>query len=170
MPYIPVATVNAATSGGLFSAYALLRDEKAANTDGGTFTTGAWRTRTLNTEVFDVGGIVSLAANQFTLLAGTYFIIARSPARGVGRNKCKIANITDTADTLIGSSQNPGLNAQTDATVQGRFTIAGAKVFELQHACEVTGSTNGFGIASDWSGSPTSVTEVYAEVLIYKEA
>lgn len=31
----------------------ILQDQKAQNTDGGTFTSGAWRTRDLNTKVTD---------------------------------------------------------------------------------------------------------------------
>ena len=39
----------AADAGGLFSSYAIIADQKTQNTAGGTFTSGAWRTRDLNT-------------------------------------------------------------------------------------------------------------------------
>lgn len=39
--------------GGQMPTVAVFNDTKAANTAGGTFTTGAWRTRDLNTEVFN---------------------------------------------------------------------------------------------------------------------
>ena len=57
---------------------AYLKDVKAANTAGGTFTSGAFQTRTLNTVEGDAS-IVSLAANQFTLQAGTYHIEGVAP-------------------------------------------------------------------------------------------
>ena len=38
---------------------AIIEDQKSAGTAGGTFTSGAWRTRDLNTEVSDPDGIVS---------------------------------------------------------------------------------------------------------------
>ena len=49
-----------------FTSYAIIADVKASNADGGTFTSGAWRTRDLNTEITDPDGIVSIYSNQFT--------------------------------------------------------------------------------------------------------
>jgi hypothetical protein len=155
-----------ASGGGLFSGYALLRDVKAAGTDGGTFTSGAFRTRDLNTESFDVGGIVSISSNQFTLQAGTYYIVARLPAVAVDHHGSKLRNITDGSDTLTGStglSSSSG-NDINDSMIRGRFTIAGAKAFELQHVCQTTKATVGFG-----SGFNMGVSEVYTEVEIWKE-
>ena len=40
-----------------FTSYAIIRDQKSG-AHGGTFTSGAWRTRDLNTEVADDDGIV----------------------------------------------------------------------------------------------------------------
>ena len=164
---IPQAIVQEG-GGGLFSAYAYLRDEKAANTSGGSTTSGSWQTRTLNTEVFDTGGIVSLAANQFSLGAGTYYISAQAPFSEGDRTKLKIRNITDGSDALIGvstycSSATPNIN--TIATVRGRITIADTKTFELQYQVATSEATFGLGIESNFG-----VVEVYAEVEIWKEA
>ena len=60
--------------------YIKLSDVKSAGTAGGTFTSGSWQTRTLNTEDSDTGGNCSLSSNQFTLDAGTYEINARASA------------------------------------------------------------------------------------------
>lgn len=153
------------TGGGLFDAYALLRDEKAANTDGGTFTSGAWQTRTLNTEAFDPDGIVSLASNQFTLQAGSYWLLARAPANLVNSHTAKIANITDTVDAIIGAAADCRAGGvQTDSIVTGRVTIDAAKVFELRHRCATTRATDGFGASNNFA-----VVEVYAEVQIWRE-
>lgn len=154
--------------GGLFDAYALLRDEQPAGTDGGTFTAGAWRTRTLNTEAFDVGGFVTLAANQFTLAAGSYWLYGRAPAFIVGRHKSRIQNVTDGATALVGSDayvNAADANAMSDSVVQGRVVIADAKAFELQHFSEGTTATFGFGLASSFT-----LAEIYAEVQIWREA
>lgn len=49
---------------------AVIQDQKSSGTDGGTFTSGAWRTRTLNTTVLNtIGAGFSLSSNQFTLAA-----------------------------------------------------------------------------------------------------
>ena len=60
--------------------YILIRDEKASGTTGGTFTSGAWQTRDLNTEVVDTGNHASVATNQITLAAGTYRFRIVAPA------------------------------------------------------------------------------------------
>jgi len=153
--------------GGLFDAYAHLRDEKTSGTDGGTFTSGAWQTRTLNTEAFDTASMVSLSSNQFTLGAGTYFVRAYALVYIVDGHRLKIRNVTDSTDTLIGGSHHAQSNAAVanPAFVSGRFTIAGTKAFELQHRCQTTKATNGFG-----TNSAFGVSEVYAEVEIWREA
>jgi hypothetical protein len=165
-----LAVTGASTFTGLMTGRIPLlhvRDEKADNTDGGTFTSGAWRTRTLNTEVTNEISGASLAANQITLPAGTYEIEATAPGWNCGDHKTKLCNITDTADTIVGTTESAGAanNSNGRSLVRGRFTIAGAKVFELQHRCSTTAATTGFG-----QGAGFGVVEVYAEVLIRKVA
>lgn len=139
-----------------------LQDQKATGTDGGTFTSGAWQTRVLNTEVTDTIGS-TLSSNQFTLPAGTYDISAFCPALQVGNHKAKLYNVTDAADVLIGgtaTSRTTEIN-QTNSMIRGRFTIADTKTFEVRHQCATTKATNGFG-----NGSGFSVIEIFTDVLI----
>ncbi len=144
--------------------YILIRDEKASSTDGGTFTSGAYRTRTLNTTVVDTdSNVVSLASDQIELTAGTYRFRARAPAKFVTQHKIKLRNVTDAADILIGSvsfSQSTG----SDSFVTGRFTIAAGKDLEVQHRCTTTGMTTGFGQSAEFGD-----IEVYAEIEFWKE-
>jgi hypothetical protein len=153
---------------GLFAAYAYLRDERPTNTQGGDGTNGAYATRVLNTEVFDPDNIVTLAANQFTLGAGTYFITGRAPAVFTDHARVRIRNITDGATTGLGEtdfSGSAGSGANANCTVSTRTTIAGAKVFELQMWIQTLGGFNiGFGTPAN-----TGEVEVYAEVWIYLE-
>ena len=44
-----------------------VKDVKSSGTAGGTFTTGAWQTRDLNTEEGDFSKFGTLSSNQFTL-------------------------------------------------------------------------------------------------------
>ena len=159
------ATVSGTTFG---SALLHVRDEKANGTNGGTFTNGAWRTRTLNTSLTNEISGASLSSNQITLPSGTYYIHASAPAYSIDRHKLKLRNTTDSSDTLIGTSEQ-GENAYAGfnrSFVIGRFTIAAQKTFELQHRCTTTISTNGFGLSSTWSGE----IEVYTAVQIWKVA
>lgn len=138
--------------------YLEYRDEKAAGTDGGGFTSGAWQTRTLNVEAFDTGGYGSLSSNQITLAAGTYEADIICPALRVDSHQAKLRNVTDSSDTLIGTTAYTG-NGNTNMTtsiITGRFTIAASKVFEVQHRAQTTQATTGFGDAANFG-----VTEVY---------
>jgi hypothetical protein len=145
--------------------YAKLSDTKSANTNAGGLTSGSFATRTLNTEDSDADSIVSLSANQFTLAAGTYRIYATVPACNVNRNKTKLRNVTDSTDTLIGTSEYTGASGYSRSVVSGQFTIAGTKAFEIQHRVETTNGTNGGGVESNFG-----VSEVYTVVEIWKTA
>ncbi|MBI5671126.1 MAG: hypothetical protein HZC41_24280 [Chloroflexi bacterium] len=146
--------------------YILLRDEKPAGTDGGTFTAGAWQTRDLNNRVVDTGGYAALAANQITLAAGTYRCRIQCPAYGVNKHQARLYNLTNAATLLVGSSQrNPSTGNQTiPSIIVGRFTLASAKVLEVQHRCETTLATTGLGIAAGFD------TEIYTLAEFWKEA
>src|SRR4051794_9968990 len=90
--------------GGLYAAYLCYQDQQAQATDAGTFTSGAWRTRVLTTEVADTGSHGSLATNQITLDAGTYRVEASAPAFAVDHHQLRLQNITDNTTLLTGQS------------------------------------------------------------------
>ena len=151
-----------ADSGGLNASYARLADVKGTTTQGGTFTSGAWRTRDINVEETDPDGIVSLSNNQFTLQAGTYHIFASCCAVGVDNHNCRIYNITDSSTLLTGlANKNQEENVSDYAHVRGQFTISGTKVFELQHRCQTTVTTHGFGAYASWNGNVYSTIEIH---------
>lgn len=129
--------------------YIKLSEVQNSGVNAGGFTSGAWQTRTINTENNDTGGHCSLAANQFTLQAGTYRIYASAPAYNVSYHRAMLYNISDAADEIMGSSQytENAHNVVTRSFVVGEFTIASAKTFEIQHRCSITQASSGFGLA-----------------------
>ena len=136
--------------------YILIRDEKASGTGGGTFTSGAWRTRDLNTESSDTGNHASIASNQITLAAGTYEFSAKAVSSSSDRVQARLQNITDTISIVGLSGNSNSVSGETHVSmVDGKFTIATSKIFELQHRCSTTGN---FGLASSFG------TEIYASV------
>jgi len=148
--------------------YAKISDTKAANTSGGTFTSGSWQTRDLNTEDSDVDAIVSISANQFTLVSGTYITKIRAPAYKVDRHQARLQNITDGSTTLIGTScfnANGDNGDVTSSEICGRFTITAAKAFEVQHKCATTVNTHGLGVEAN-----NGISEVYTIVELWKIA
>lgn len=149
--------------------YAKISDTKSAGTAGGGFTSGAWQTRTLNTEDSDSGGIASINSNQITLQAGTYRIMANAPGYYCSYHKAVLYNVTDAANTLIGSTEYSPAGG-VDQTVShshicGEFTIVSAKAFEIRHICSVTRGSDGLGPAYNHG-----VSEVFTVVEIWKVA
>ena len=154
-------------TGSTFVSYAFLADRHGP-TDGdrGTFTSGGWRTREINTEVVDTDNIVSLSSNQFTLQAGTYQIKFGACAYRVNRHITRLRQISPAATIASSSAQ---YSWASDSNLQwsrgfARLTISQATAYEIQHYCQTTGNSNGFGFQMTYS------TSDYVQVEIYKEA
>ena len=164
-------TNSGVTGGGKFASYAILVDQKTSGTNGGSFTSGDWRTRDLNTEIADPDGIVSISSNQFTLQAGSYLIKAHAPAYKVGRHQIALYDITGSSYVETGSSAyvDGSESVSTDSFLTARFTCSGANVYEIRHQCGTTFNTYGFGV-SVLNSFAAPAENNYLTVLIYKEA
>jgi len=165
---LPDGTITAAElSTKTFVSYAIIQDQKAQNTPGGSFTSGDWRTRDLNTVVSDADSIVSLSNNQFTLGAGTYLIRWSAPAYTVEQNQTRLYNATTPGYFAPGTIEytRSSTGEPSRSTGEGRITIASPTAFEVRHVCVTTSAgANGFGVPGGFT------TEVYTSVEIYKEA
>ena len=173
---IPAANiVGVCTSGltktggfGKFASYAIICDQKATNTAGGSSSTGSFNTRDLNTELADPDGIVSISGNQFTLQAGSYLIHASAPAQGAARHQIIVWNATDSSVTALGYNAYSNASSVTTsrAFATNRTTISSAKVFEIRHRVENSRSTDGLGVECNYD----TLLSIYTVVEIYKEA
>ena len=154
---------------GLFASYALIVDQKTQAADSGTFTSGAWRTRDLNTEIADPDGIVSIATNEFTLAAGSYLIKWSAPAKYVEGNQTRLYDVTGAAAVQVGSSaynytNHPTYVCEGPSTGFARVSPSGSNAYRIEHYCELTRATDGFGPFADID------VEIYTMVEIYKES
>ena len=156
------------TGAGLFSSYAKIVDQKSANTNGGSFSNGDWRTRDLNTELWDADGIVSISSNQFTLQAGTYYVSWICPAYFVDRHQSRLYNVTDSSTVQASGASyasSSGDSSESNSLGSARLTISGAKAFEIQHRSQSSNTSNGFGNGNqDWGES-----SIFTQVEIWKE-
>lgn len=143
---------------------AYLKEVQTSGTAGGTFTSGSYQTRTLNTLEGDAS-FVSLSSNQFTLSSGKYKIWAGAPAYRVDTHKIKLRNITDATDTIIGESGGSGstIDVFYNSVLMGVFEISDSKTFEIQHRCNTTRVSDGLGVTATYGDS-----EVYTQVRIEK--
>lgn len=145
--------------------YIHINDEKAQGTEGGDTAGTTWETRDLNQEKSDVGGHASLASNQITLAAGTYECKISVPSANSGGHQARLYNITDTAVTLLGTSERTAdPQVTTHSIIAGRFTIAASKVLEVQHYTTSARAGSGQGRAVN------ATTEIYTVVELKKVA
>lgn len=147
---------------------AVLADQKAQNTAGGGSTALAWTTHDLNTEISDPDGIVTVAANQFTPIAGVYRISAiQAFVAGAAATSARIRifNVTAAAEvcrSIIGRmTANQGGEPILD---YGLFTANGTDAYALQYYILNARATDGLGIAMNVAGE----TEQYAQITLTK--
>ena len=148
-----------------FSDMAIFNETQASGTFGGTFTSGSFIKRTLNTTVVNNIAGCSLSSSVITLPAGTFYVNAISPANNVNKQKTKLRNTTDSTDELIGNSNYGNADVGMPSIVVGVFTIAAPKNFELQARCGATQTTYGLGEAASFS-----ISEVYSIIQIVRIA
>lgn len=145
--------------------FIMFTDTKSSGTAGGTFTSGAWQKRTVNTEEIDEDGSASVASDQITLgTAGTYYYEITCPACQVANHQARLHETTGTltSGTMTsgddyGTTEYSGVHSTdlpstTRSVIRGKVTIAGSTVFEVQHRCQTTGTTTGYGVAGGFGG------------------
>ena len=123
---------------------ATFADVKAATSGGGTFTQDVYQTRDITT--LDAVSWASLATNQLTLAIGDYVLLAFLPACLVGKHSGRAHNVTASLNydgvSAIAPTSPP---IQSCSVVFCSFSLAVQSIFEMQHKCETTVGTYGFG-------------------------
>lgn len=145
---------------------AIFNESQASGTSGGGSVSGSFIKRTLNTTIINEISGCSLASSVITLPAGTYKVMASAPFLTGVANKLKLRNTSDSTDAIL--SQNGYLNAGgggASTPLNGTFTIATSKNFELQYRVGTTVASFGLGEAGSFG-----VSEVYSVIQIEKIA
>lgn len=139
----------------------------ASGTPGGDFTSGAWRTRTLDEVVGNTIPGASLASNQITLPAGTYYVTAHASAYQVDGNVLQFYDVTNGTELVLGFTVFANSAAVDDAmaSLEGVFTLSGSAACELQHQCATTNAGDGMGRAA-----AVGVDIVHAKVTVWRIA
>ena len=156
--------------------FAIFRNEQTSGTDGAALTASSWTTHDVNTTSYnDISG-ASLASKQITLPAGTYKLSGWGGASTTfntsnksNRFKPRLRNITDSTTTIVGgngvsSGYSGTLSDAHQIPLNGVFTIATTKVFELQMYADDGGD------AKEGSAHSSGEVEVYAELVFEKLA
>lgn len=146
--------------GGIFETY-------AQGTNGGTFTSGAWQTRALNTLTGNVDFMtLDPVTHQFTINPGKYAIEIHCNAYGVNAHKIRLYNVTESQAILYGDNAIATCSGDVccgnASFIAARLAIGKPTVYKVEHYCATTKATNGFGVACNISG----VAEMYASIAI----
>ena len=166
----------ATTSSGSSLGFLNLKEIRSSGTDAGTFTSGAWRDRTLNTEVTGTIAGVTMGLDiptgrlTPTMPAGTYKVTWSAPAHNVNRHQSRLYDTVGAVTVLVGTTENTTGSGSTSeeptttrSTFSGIMTLAGATTLRLQHRCSTTQATTGLGSAASFGED-----EVYSEILFEK--
>jgi hypothetical protein len=146
---------------------AVLRDEKASGTSGGTATT-AFTARAINT-LQDPTGIVSNPASftgvggtntQVILSSGRYYIEASSVFNTDILSKIRLFNVTTSSSLLEGTASDSNPGSSTMSSIGGFITLSAQSTLEIQASSNVA-NANGWGAPSVRGGN-----EVYTIVTI----
>jgi hypothetical protein len=160
---LPASVLPAGSGAGSSSKIAYIKDVRPSGTSGGTCTSGAWQTRTLNTVEGD-STIVALAGNSFTLQPGTYHISGNAPAFVTSQHQAKIVDAGAGTDAIVGStgfSHNTSPSI-TQSLIAGVLTLSAPRSFSLLHRCASTHAI-GFGLAAGFGSN-----ETYSQLRITK--
>jgi hypothetical protein len=148
-----------------FDMEAILRDVRAPGTNGGSFASGSWMTRKLNTVIgVNVDLWITLSNDIFTLIEGKYIIFGKCPvsiprgnSNGVGDHQIRLFNLTSNQVELYGIN--------SDIAIRGTFNVpSGGSSYIVQHRCQYTQVNTGLGYANGFGGP-----EVYSEIIITKQ-
>lgn len=143
--------------------YARLENQQAQNTDDVNAVTGVWTARVLNTIVTDPDGIVSaLAANQFTLIAGTYIISAFIPQFHGSTSHTRLYDVTNAAEVVRGLDVFAAGQDNMSGRISFQWTIAVPTVYQIEYYAGAAGSP--LALASNYD------TEQYTCVEVWKTA
>jgi len=150
-----------------FQDIAIFNETQASGTNGGTFTSGSYAKRTLNTTVVNNIAGCSIASSVITLPAGSYNVFAVSPCFKVNNNKARLRDTTAGADLAIGATMytSSGDDIMVLSQIQAYFTLSVSSNIELQHRCATTQATNGYGVQSGFGDS-----EIYSQITIVRVA
>lgn len=170
----------ASLTGSVAVGNAVIREVAGAGTSGGgstatvdltvIATTGirgssvAWSiSGSLAAQITDSSGTLTIAQ------AGTYLFHCSAPAFGVGSHRIGIqlldSGLTTIVASALGTAEYAAPGQQTRSETWFIATVTAGQKLRLRHYCQNAVATNGFGLATSATGSPS---EVYATINVLK--
>ena len=147
------------------TAFLHIQDQKDPGVDGGTFTSGEWRTRDLNTIVYNTIEGASLSNNIISLPASQYYIEVSAPAYRIRFVRAAIQN--NTTQELLALSNTVHVSSAYGEFgsnyINTMLNLSAATDLSIVQRCTATYSITGFGWASNMG-----FNEIYTDVKIWR--
>lgn len=137
-----------------FNNLLLVQDRKGSQENGGTFASGDWRTRDINTIVTNNIDGASLTNNVLTLPAGVYYVEIDLPANDVNAHVGMLYNVTSSEVLLYGT------RTKEVSKISGHIVLMQQSNIEIRHRCETSKTLDGFGMGSADLGLPYNIFTV----------
>ena len=172
--------IGSGISGLGFTSIALIVDKKERSTNAGTFTSGADRTRDLNTIIYSGGfedasteKIVTLdpyVSNQFNLEPGEYIIEWSAPAFRIDNHMSHLYQ-SGIGATGVGIRSVYGINSYnqdsnfyytTHSTGMAYTSLSDTGYYEIRHRCSGTRASYGLGISNWYTGGAVAGDDIHA--------
>jgi len=133
-----------------------------AGISGGTFNSGAWNPRELNTVEFNGINDARLVNNIVHLPKGVYKIQAEATGYKVDAHKCRLYDTTVGVVLAYGSAEvsDSAGNTATVSRVSTVLTLTQPTTLRLEHQCATTNSPTGYGLAAGFGD------EVYTTITV----
>lgn len=163
---LTAASLNANLAVAAGGQKAVFNETQAAGTQSGASVASSFQKRTLNTTVVNTITGCTLTSSVIELPAGTYTATAFAPFHDSESIKIRLRNTSDNTDAIMGVTGFSGNEGTFNAVLQGVFTIAATKNFELQYYVSLGQLTNGLGQRLNVAG----IDEVYATIEIVQIA
>ncbi len=139
-----------------------LEERQPVGTESGDFESGVWRTRKLNTVVTnelpgDSSATPPIPPAQFDVLthtlilpAGEYYADIWAPVYIVDSHVARLQDVSNNTTLLWGTSEFAQDNYYVSnySHISGRFILSEETSLQVQHQCQVTRNSNGFGVAA----------------------
>ena len=150
-----------------FADIAVFNETQANNTDGGTYTSGSYVKRVLNTTIVNNIAGCSIATSVVTLPAGTFYIKGTAPCFGVDNANARLQNTTAATTIRYGQNARSGSGDSTmnSAIVETVVTFTGNTNIELQFRGNTTKANIGLGVPSNFGND-----EIYSTLFIARIA
>ncbi len=130
-------------------------EEYALGVATGTFNSGAWRVRNINTIAINRGGLATLVGSTMAVPTGAYWVYCFGSTFRVGDNALRLADADlgfeiGTPWTPVSRAHSSSGHSDAVAQMWAETNFGAGGDFKLEHRCQTSRAGSGMGLANPW--------------------